>query len=242
MHQAIRPGAIRVASENIAAVPLIVISARPLATACHIPCATTSGWYNGPAGRAGQPIWLAAWLKNGVFTAAGKTVLRRIRAAFELQLTAYGLAERAHRRLGAGIRRHEWQAVIGGRRTDIDDVSAPAGAHAGQRDARAVDGAVIGHVRHPLKFDLRNLGEASVDAIAGAVDPGIDRAECRRDRVCGVCESGTVGDVGLGACSQSPARFHITAGGGEAFGAPRHKPHAPATPGKQSGGAATNTG
>jgi hypothetical protein len=44
MHQAIRPGAMRVARENAAAVPLIVISGRPLTTACQIPWATTSGW------------------------------------------------------------------------------------------------------------------------------------------------------------------------------------------------------
>ncbi len=44
MHQAIRPGVMRVASENAAAVPLIAISGRPLTTACQIPCATTSGW------------------------------------------------------------------------------------------------------------------------------------------------------------------------------------------------------
>jgi len=43
MHHAMRFGASRVASENAAAVPLIVISRLPLTTACQIPCATTSG-------------------------------------------------------------------------------------------------------------------------------------------------------------------------------------------------------
>jgi hypothetical protein len=37
MHQAIRLGAMRVARENAAAVPLILISDRPLVTTCQIP-------------------------------------------------------------------------------------------------------------------------------------------------------------------------------------------------------------
>jgi len=44
MHQATRPGKRRAASENTAAVPLIVISGRPLITACQMPSAATSGW------------------------------------------------------------------------------------------------------------------------------------------------------------------------------------------------------
>jgi len=43
MHQPIRPGAIRVASEKATTVPLIIISGRPPTNACQMPCAITSG-------------------------------------------------------------------------------------------------------------------------------------------------------------------------------------------------------
>jgi len=43
VHQAISAGATRLINEKVAAVPLMVISGRPLMAACHIPCATTSG-------------------------------------------------------------------------------------------------------------------------------------------------------------------------------------------------------
>jgi hypothetical protein len=44
IHQPIRRGASLVARAKVSTVPLMAISARPLATACQIPCATTSGW------------------------------------------------------------------------------------------------------------------------------------------------------------------------------------------------------
>ena len=43
IHQPIKVGAIRVIKTKVAAVPLMVISGRPLMAACQIPCATTSG-------------------------------------------------------------------------------------------------------------------------------------------------------------------------------------------------------
>ncbi len=72
-------GESRVSSANAAAVPLTATSARPVAAARKMPSATTSGWYTGGAGRAGQPMWDGACEKNGVLTAGGNTVLTRMR-------------------------------------------------------------------------------------------------------------------------------------------------------------------
>ncbi len=56
---------------------------------------------------------------------------------------------------------------------------------------------MIGNVRDPLELRLRDVAEAAVDAVAGAVDPYVDRPEGGDDRIRGFHQGGTVGYICL---------------------------------------------
>jgi len=161
---------------------------------------------------------------------------------FESQFGPDRLSEGAHRRFRAGIGGHQRQTVECRGRTHIDDAAAPAGPHVGERYARAVDGAVIGHVRHPLELDLRHIHEAAIDAVAGAVDPHVDGTEPRYDRVGGVAQGRAVCDIGLRGGRPRAESAHVFAGRRQPFGAARDKAHPPAALREEDGGATPDAG
>jgi len=163
-------------------------------------------------------------------------------AALEFQFALHRLPERAHRRFGSRIGRHQRQAVKRDGRAHIDDAAPAPRPHVRQRHARAVDRAVIGDVRHALEFPLRHVAEAAIDAVAGTIDPHIDGAEIGHDGIRGRDESFAVRDVGLRGGRQRAGAFHIASRRREAFGAACDQAHAPAVAREQPGGASPDAG
>jgi hypothetical protein len=162
--------------------------------------------------------------------------------ALESQFAPDRLTERADGSLRTRVGRHQRQAMECDGGANIDDAAVAARPHMSQRYPRAVDGAMVGHVRHPLELRLGHIAKATIDAVARAIDPYIDRAEHSDNRVSGRAESDAVRYVREADGHAPTGCLHFPAGGREALSTARYKPDPPALPGEEGGGTLTDAG
>jgi hypothetical protein len=171
-----------------------------------------------------------AWLKNPNGT------------AFQPQLASDRLSEGTHGRLCAGVGRHQRQAVEGHGRTHVHDCSPPTIAHMRKRHPRAIDRAVIGDVGHALKLPFRNVFQAPIDTIPGAIDPRIDRAQNGRDRVGRFGEGFALGYISLGSGHPGPGGLRVQAACCKSLRTPRNQPYPPPASRKENGRTSADAG
>ena len=152
------------------------------------------------------------------------------------------LAEAADGAFGAGVGGQRGQAVEDDGGADVDDRAGVARDHAAECGAGAVDGAHVGDVGDAAELVGRDVQEAAIDAVAGAVDPNGEGAELGFQRGRGGFEGGVVRHVGRGGGGVGAGGEEFVADGGEAGGAAGDEADAPAFAGKAQGGAAANAG
>ena len=108
------------------------------------------------------------------------------------------LGEAHSRELGRGVHRFERRADATGDRPDRDDVTSPAGDHAGQHVPDGVHRPEHVDLDEPLHLVRFDVGERPVRADAGVGDEHVDRPELGFERCDRSGERRGVGDVSGG--------------------------------------------